>query len=389
MWFTIHMTKKTIALLYGSRSTEHEVSITSAYAVYRELQRMNTYTILPIYISRTGQRHIQSSLDDLSIYENFADTSEKHLLLDLHTHDQKLHLKEQGEGLFAKTKEIIIDVVFPVLHGKAWEDGSIQGLCEMLSVPYVWPRILSAALALDKTISTYVLSSIDVPCIPSQILRKGETVDHILQYVSYPAFVKPYNWWSTIGVSKCKNITELKQWIDVAFYFADEIIIQPSIEEARELNCSVALIDGQVTTTLVQEAHSVAEFLTFDEKYIFEAGGGSMSGIDSKVTIPAMIPEQVATDVMTLAKKIYVECKLYGNARIDFLYQEKENKLYVIEINTIPGALQLYLREKSGITKATILQALIEEACTYNDQRIGNIDFKSNILKNTSSFMKK
>ena len=114
-----------------------------------------------------------------------------------------------------------------------------------------------------------------------------------------------------------------------------------------------------------------------------------MSGLEDKVSIPAQLPHDIETQVIEITKKIYTEFKLGWAARIDFLYQEKENKLYVIEINTIPGALQMYLREKSWISKQVFLQNLIEEAITYNNKRIGHIDFKSGILKNTSSFMKK
>lgn len=382
------MTKLSIALIFGSRSTEHDVSITSAYAVYRELQRMWTYEIFPLYISRSWQWYLQKNLDKLDIFENFTDSSSSTLQVELNVSNNKLHLTETKSWLFGKKESISIDVVFPVLHGKAGEDGSIQWFCETLSIPYVWPRIAAAALTLDKTTTNYLLESLHIPCIPTHVLR---SIDELTTYkdINYPVFVKPYNWWSTIGISKCDSFSALKQWAEVAFYFADEILIQPSIEHARELNCSVMNMNHEIVTTSIQEVHSNAEFLTFEEKYIYEAGWWSMSGLEDKVSIPAQLPHDIETQVIEITKKIYTEFKLGWAARIDFLYQEKENKLYVIEINTIPGALQMYLREKSWISKQVFLQNLIEEAITYNNKRIGHIDFKSGILKNTSSFMKK
>lgn len=382
------MQQLSIALLFGSRSSEHDVSITSAYAAYKELEKMWTYTVFPIYISRSWKWYLQKNLDRLDIFEAFVEPTWDSLQVEFCSSDNKLHLIEQKKWLFTTKNKISIDVVFPVLHGKAGEDGSIQWLCEALSIPYVWPRIMSSAITLDKTVTNYLLESLHIPCIPTQVIRSLEDIE-TKNDISYPVFVKPYNWWSTIGISKCWSFTELKQWAEVAFYFANEVLIQPSIEWARELNCSVMCIGDQVTTTLIQEVHSNAEFLTFDEKYIYEAGWGSMSGLDDKVTIPAKLPTKIEHDIIAITKKIYQEFKLGGAARIDFLYQEKEEKLYVIEINTIPGALQMYLRERSWISKPTFLQNLLHEAIAYNEQRIGHIDFKSWILKNTSSFMKK
>lgn len=378
-----------LAVLFWSRSTEHDVSITSAFAVYKALERTGHYTLYPIYISRSGARYLQQNLDKLDSYEDFVDNPQHELSISLTSSDNKLHLFYKKTWLFSQKKELIIDIVFPVLHGKAWEDGSIQWFCEMLSVPYVWPRIASAALCLDKTISNYVIETLAVWTIPTQVVRSIDEVKELLPTIAYPVFVKPYNGWSTIGVSKCKNETELLQWAEVAFYFAHEVLIQKSIENARELNCSVARIDNEIITTHVQEVCSNEEYLTFDEKYIVETGWWSMSWLTNKVQIPADLPSVITERITAITKKIYIEFKLYGNARIDFLYQEKEDALYVIEINTIPGALQMYLREKSWVSKEKLLENLIQEALTYNTQRIGNIDFKSQILKNTSSFIKK
>lgn len=173
------MTKLSIALIFGSRSTEHDVSITSAYAVYRELQRMWTYEIFPLYISRSWQWYLQKNLDKLDIFENFTDSSSSTLQVELNVSNNKLHLTETKSWLFGKKESISIDVVFPVLHGKAGEDGSIQWFCETLSIPYVWPRIAAAALTLDKTTTNYLLESLHIPCIPTHVLR---SIDELTTY---------------------------------------------------------------------------------------------------------------------------------------------------------------------------------------------------------------
>lgn len=382
------MSSLTIALIFGSRNSEHDVSITSAYVIRKALKKHKEYKVIPVYISKSGKRYLEDNLDSLSKYTNFDDEAWGEVYVDMSKSDNKLHLVQSLPWFFKSSKQIMIDVVFPVLHGKAGEDGSIQGLCEMLSVPYVWPWIAAAALTIDKTISNYLLQAIGVPYIPWIPLRKWENISSVISKITFPVFVKPYNWWSTIGVSKCKDKEELNQAIEVGFYFADEILIQESIENARELNCSIAVIDGKITTTLVQQVLSNEEFLTFEEKYIFEKWWGSMSWVENKVIIPAPLPEDITLKIQEISKQVYIDFKLSGCPRIDFLYQPTTEQIYIIEINSIPGALQIYLWEKSGISKDLLLKDLIQEAIKRNTNRIGNISFPSNILENTSSFMK-
>jgi D-alanine-D-alanine ligase len=304
--------------------------------------------------------------------------------------DSKMHLMQNKKWLFSKKNEIILDACFHVFHWLAWEDWSIQWLCELLEVPYVWPGILWWATTLDKIITKDILKANNLPIVPYITFEKWKwDIKKIESTLNYPMFVKPYNLWSSIWISKVKNTKELQDAIEVAEHFSNDIIIEEWVNNLIELNCAVYENNSHIITSLVEQPISWTDFLSFDEKYIISWDGGwTMTWNKKKVNIPALIPDEVTNKVQDMAKSIFKIFRLWWAPRIDFLYDEKENKLYVNEINPIPWAMQIHLWEKSWLTQTEFLKNLIESAFAQNERRKVNIDFKSNILDHTISFMK-
>lgn len=377
-----------IAIFFWSRSTEHEVSITSAYVVMKWLKRAG-FTVFPIYITANGKWIYNPQFTNIKHIKDFQGEGEE-LSIVFPEIDGRMHLIQSKSGLFKKTIKIEIDVAFHALHGLAGEDGSLQWLCEMVGVPYVWPGILGGATTIDKTITKSILSAHHFPIVPYVTFQKGMgNIEMIESMLKYPLFVKPYNLGSSIGISKVHTTTELRQAIEVAEYFAPEIIIEQWVENLIELNCAACEKNGEIITTLVEQVNSETGFLSFDEKYIAsETGTGSMTWDQKKVIIPAHIPDEVTREIQDMTRNIFQLFRLWGAPRIDFLYDQKNKKVYVNEINPIPWALQIHLWDKSWIAPANFVALLIQSAIQRNESRKVNTSFSSNILDHTISFMK-
>jgi len=207
--------------------------------------------------------------------------------------------------------------------------------------------------------------------------------------LQYPLFIKPANLGSSIGVSRAMNETELKQAIEVAFHYDSHLLVEEGVNNPMELLQCVMKKDSQVVTSLIQQPVTNGDFLSFDEKYTGEEGG-TMQGLEEKVITPAPISEIRTIEIGNMSKLIFQAFSCEGGApRIDYLYDKEQDRVYVNEVNAIPGALQMHLWEKSGFSQAEFLNNLIETAITRNNTQDTNIDFKSNILDYTLSFVKK
>lgn len=381
--------KKNIWVFFWSKTAEHDVSITSAYVVMKWLKRMPEYEVYPIYITNKWKWIYNKDFNDIKKIKDF-DFASQELSLNMWENDSKMHLEINKKWMFCKKEEIVLDACFHVLHGLAWEDWSIQWLCELLEVPYVWPGILGWATTLDKIITKDILKANNLPIVPYTHFSKWTgDVKKIEESLNYPMFVKPYNLWSSIWISKVKNTKELQDAIEVAEHFSNEIIIEEWVNNLIELNCAVCENNSHITTSLVEQPVANADFLSFEEKYIISDNGWwTMTWNKKKVKIPAEIPDPITSEIQDMSKNIFKIFRLWWAPRIDFLYDEKNNHLYVNEINPIPWAMQIHLWEKSGFTQTEFLKNIIDSAFTQNERRKVNIDFKSNILDHTISFMK-
>lgn len=323
-----------LGVIYGGISTEHDVSIMSAKSVIENLDK-EKYDIHEIYINKYGKW-----------MEN----------------DEEIY------NLIWKLKEL--DVVFPVLHGLGGEDGTIQGMLEMLKVPYVGCGVLASSVGMDKVYTKIVFEKAGILQAPYIYIKKTEDgyiiinenfeeeefkIEKITEKLKYPVFVKPSNSGSSVGVKKASSDQELKMAIENAGQYDTKILVEQGIN-GKEVEC--AILDGKdVVASTVGEIMSAEDFYSFDAKYNIP---------ESKTVIPAEITEEQIEEIRKLAIKAFKAIDGKGLSRVDFFVERETNKIYINEINTMPGftKISMYpkLFEAVGVSYSELLDKLIENA---------------------------
>ncbi|MBQ8203253.1 MAG: D-alanine--D-alanine ligase [Clostridia bacterium] len=384
--------KTNIAVFFGCRSVEHEVSIISAVQAMRSINR-EKYDVTPVYVAKNGSMYAGDNLFDI---ENYSDINK------LISEAKPVTLIREGKGIvirfldnkpFKKQKDIAVDLAFPIVHGTNCEDGSIAGYFEFLGLPYISCDVISAAVGMDKAVFKDVLKSADLPvldCITFRAreyaLNKDALTKRISEEIGYPLIIKPVNLGSSVGISKVKNENELIDAINLAFSFTDRILAEKAIEDLREINCSVLGDADNCEASVCEEPIMHDEILSYDDKY---KGGGKSEGSKGMASlgrkIPAEISEEKANEIKALSCDIFKAIGASGVVRIDFLYDTKTDKVYANEINTIPGSLAFYLWEATGLSYTDMLDRLVDIAFKRQRNR-DNLTFtiETNILSGVS-----
>ena len=341
------MNKKNAVILFGGSSTEHEISIETAANIISYMPE-EKYNVIPVYITREG----------------------KWLMYDGHAVNIKnLHWERLGtrafigpdrvaRGLYRivgdKVKILPVDVVFPALHGKYGEDGSVQGLLELSGIPYVGSGVLASAVSMDKTYMKLVAESLKINQTGYYVLYKD--VEYKLPRLKYPLFVKPSGLGSSVGVSKANNKKELDKAIETAFCYDDKVIVEKAVA-GREFECAVLGGPGGVKVSGVAEILPAAEFYDYDSKY---------NDANTVTVIPADIPEETEQTIRDISALIFEGVNGSGLARVDFFVSDKTGKVVFNEINTMPGftAISMYpkLWEKAGLKYPDLIDELVRLA---------------------------
>ena len=345
------MEKKKLGVIFGGMSTENEVSVVSANSILNNLDR-NKYEIFPIYIDKQG-----------NWWKYIEDGKERQF-------GEKIENKKRIENLIEYLKRL--DIIFPVLHGLYGEDGTIQGLFELLKIPYVGCKVLASSVGMDKVYTKIIFEKAGLNQTPYEYIRKykdkyiyvnknfdeeiltvEDVAERIVKNLKFPMFVKPSNSGSSVGVKKAENIKELKENIEYASLFDKKILIEQGIV-GKEIECAV-LGNEDIITSCVGEIKPAEEFYSYDAKYKNE---------NSKTEIPANIPEEISKEIRNQAKKAFKAIDGKGLSRVDFFIEEETNKIYINEINTMPGFtnISMYPKmfEKTGIPYKELLTKLIE-----------------------------
>ena len=324
-----------IAVIYGGMSTEHDVSVISAKNVIDNLN-IGKYEIHKIEISKTGEW-----LSNGKKIKNIVEELQK------------------------------VDVVFPVLHGLYGEDGTIQGMLELLRIPYVGCKVLASSVCMDKVYTKYILSQAKINMakfvyikneniyvdddLEEIELQNDEIIDVVEKKLGFPVFVKPSNSGSSVGVTKANNGQELIKAIQTASKYDKKVLIEEAIV-GKEVECAV-LGNDKVLASTVGEILSAEDFYTYDAKY---------NNIESKTVIPANISKEVIDEIKRIAIKAFKAVDGSGLARVDFFVQNETNKIYLNEINTMPGftSISMYpkLWEHEGLSYSELLDQLIKLA---------------------------
>lgn len=384
--------KTNVAVIFGCRSVEHEISIISAVQAMSSFDR-EKYNVIPVYGTKNGEFLTGKGFDDIEIFKHEDLIAKNGKKVVLTNQDGKVVLKFLNGGLF-KQKDITVDVAFPIVHGTNCEDGTVQGMLEALNVPYVGCDVMSSALGMDKALFKNVLHDNGIPVVDGVTFTsrmwalERDTIIAKIENLNYPVIVKPVNLGSSIGISKAENQEELKTAVELACSFADRILVERAILNLREINCSVLGDRNECEASPLEEPFMHDKILSFDDKYRAGAGENGSKGMASlSRKLPAELPEEKAKEIQSIAKETFKCIGASGVVRIDFLMDTADNnKVYVNEINTIPGSLSFYLWEAAGVKYTQLIDRLISLAFKRQRER-ENLMFtvNTNIL-NESSF---
>ena len=384
---------KTIGVFFGSRSTEHDISIITGQLIISGLKGLG-YSVVPVYITKSGEWMIDEGLGRLT---SFTDPTKdiakneayKEYILDLGQSHGKLVLKKKG--LTGKT--ITIDIAFPALHGPHGEDGTIQGLFEMFSVPYVGCGVTASAIAMDKVFTKQLCEAHGIPVTKFVSFYKKEweqdkknLITKLERTLRFPVFVKPAHLGSSIGIAKIKDKKgdDLVNAIDVGFYYDDKVLVEEGVENLMDATCCV-IGNDKLKASVLQESVFHTDLFDFNEKYLKE-GGAHLGKSKSGIVIPARVDKPMTLKIQEMAKDVYKALGCTGIARVDFLLNKKTNKLFVAEVNPLPGTLYHHLWKASGMELNELLQTLIclaEEH--YKVKNTRTFSFQSSVLTNLNS----
>jgi D-alanine-D-alanine ligase len=368
--------KLRVGIIYGGRSGEHEVSVASAASIIRHLDP-ERYESVPIFIERNGRWHIpnegptstsaaevlqkaepqrvQNSSQDRETH--FVAYPSKETILSIErlpvTNDQKLAANAivTGEDL---------DVIFPVLHGPYGEDGTVQGLLELANIPYIGAGVAGSAVGMDKVITKKLFQASNLPIVKYVFISRNEweqtpeaVKTKICKELQFPVFVKPANLGSSVGISKVQAIDKLAAAVSIASDFDRKIVIEEAVSEAREIECAV-LGNEDPVASIPGEIIPSREFYDYEAKYL-DTG--------SRLLIPAPLTKTQTETVQQLSVQAFRALECAGMARVDFLLDEHRKKIFLNEVNTIPGftTVSMYPRlwEASGVSYSTLLDRLI------------------------------
>ena len=382
--------KTVIGVFFGGKSVEHEVSIISALQVIENLDK-EKYNIIPIYISKDNKFYSSEFLSDINRYK---DLDEIVRLSDevYFTHENGSLLVNKKDGLLKKVL-FKIDIVFPVVHGLNVEDGTLEGFLEMYNIPYVGCDVCSSAVGMNKIILKKVLESSNIPVVEYDTLNISEfeqdskkAFEKIKDKLSLPIIVKPANLGSSVGIEIIKDEKEFVPKMQQVFEFCENVLIERCITNLREINCSVVGDFSSQEVSVLEEPIKEDEILSYKDKYLGNGKGGKLSKMGGKSSgmasltrkIPAQLDKEQEDEIYNLAKNTFKLLNCEGISRIDFILDGDNNKIYVNEINTIPGSLSFYLWEPKGVKFSELLDKAIRIAIKRQERR-NKITYSTNV----------
>lgn len=359
-----------IAIIFGGKSGEHEISLISAASVAREIDKK--HSVFLIGIAKDGKWYLQNK----SEYEKICKDKNASLFIDQNADNQVFIVPgAKKHSIQTKKSALEIDVVFPVLHGTYGEDGTIQGLLDMADIPYVGCATMTSSLTMDKEKTKQVLQTQGIPVVPYICMKKCDILDSsrydelfqkAIDSLGFPLFVKPCCAGSSNGASKAENPKQLSFALCEAFNWDDKVLIEKSID-AREIECSVtgnsttAPADSEIETV---KAYIPGEIIPSHKFYDFDAKYNDPDG--AKLAIPAELSADMIETVRSTAVKAYKALDASGLSRVDFFVDKQTNDLYFNEINTMPGFTKISMFpkmcEKAGLEFTELTELLIQEA---------------------------
>lgn len=382
-----------VGVMFGGKSVEHEVSIISAMQALKHFDK-EKYDVIPIYITKYNEMYTGPFVGELEEYKNIPSLIKKSSRVILVNNKGVCEIIRYPKKLFASEVVSIMDVAFPIVHGTNVEDGTLQGYLKHIGVPFVGPDVLSAGISMDKYLTKLVLKDKGIPVLEAKTYSKYEDIDEIkkdiIDKINLPVIVKPINLGSSVGITKVKDKKELEEAIILGFKFSNKILVEKAIMNLREINCAVLGDEEECITSKCEEPLNSTDILTYEDKYIGKGSKGSKNtsskGMQSLVRkLPADITKKEEEEIRNLAIKTFKAIEGNGTARIDFMMDTEKKKIYVNEINSIPGSLSFYLWEATDIKYTELLDKMIKLALKKErEERNILYSFETNILSNAN-----
>ncbi len=377
---------KSIAVIFGGKSAEHDVSIITAHTpIIDTLTVSGEYDIWPVYISKEGKWYCDKKMNNIAFFKDpgFEEVVKSWKPIELSLNDG---LTFVWPGLMGRKQNI--DVVFPSMHGTNGEDGALMGVLRMANVPFVGCDVAASAVAMDKVLTKQVLEAEGMPTVPYVWFTKSQWEKDAKSYrakiaaLTFPLFVKPVHLGSSIAITKVKNVSELENAIEVAFHYDDKVLVEEGIDPLIEVTLPIM---GNETPkpAFVERPLNKTEMFDFNDKYLSGGGKKGGTGVNNAYSeIPAQVGEDLTQEVLALGIRVYTTLGCTGTARVDFLIHADSKKVFINEVNTLPGSLYAHNWKKAGVSNMDLVLGLVKLAEErHAAQKDTTYAFKSDILQ--------
>lgn len=378
--------KTRIAVMFGGKSVEHEVSVISGIQALLSMDK-EKYELIPVYLNKKNEMFIGDEIGNIEAYQDIPALLLRSQRVIFVNENDRFFLMPYPKKLFGG-KPAEIDLAFPIVHGTNVEDGALQGYLKTIGIPFVGCDVTASALGMDKYASKVILKENGIPVLDgfcytiSDYAGLEALLDSVEQKVGYPAIIKPYNLGSSVGIRVAKDRRELTVAVDEAFTYSRKIIAEHAITKLREINCAVLGDENEAIASECEEPLHTKDILSYEDKYLGNATKGAskgMAGVSRR--IPAELSPELRARVQELAVRAFQKLGCNGVARIDFMIDEENDTLYFNEINTIPGSLSFYLWEPIGISYPELLDRMIALAKKRVREEAGmTFSFDTNLL---------
>ena len=387
--------KLKLAVLFGGKSTEHEISIISAIQAIGHLDK-EKYDVIPVYMTKNNDFYVGEDIGKIEEYTHIPQLLKKSTQVMWVKENDKVSLVRYPMKKFGNNVITQVDIAFPIVHGTNVEDGNLQGYLATLGLPVVGCDVLSSAVGMNKYVMKTVLKDNNIPVLDCKCYswKDYEDVDALVEKIEaafkYPVIIKPINLGSSIGIKKASDREGLYEALELGFEFSKKILVEPAIENLKEINCSVLGDYEEAEASECEEPINSDEILSFEDKYIGGAKGSAKGGESSgskgmaslKRKIPADISDEMRDKIRKMAVDAFICLGCSGVSRIDFMIDMDNNNVYLNEINTSPGSLAFYLWEPLGMKYQHLLDNMINLALKADRENHKVVySFETNVLE--------
>lgn len=373
--------KINVLFLYGGNSTEHEISIISAVQAMNNMDK-DKYEVIPVYISKNSKMYYSKKLLDMNLYKDLKKLEKEAI--------EVVITKRKNEFVIVKNSfpfNIVkkFDFVFPVMHGYNTEDGCIAGFLEVLGAPYAESDIYASVLGQDKVFQKIILKDAGIPVVdytyfyekdynqnPTEVIKN-------IEKLGYPVIVKPSRQGSSVGINVCKKKSELVKAIEDALSYEEKVLVEKVVSNLKELNCSVVGGNGIYEASLIEEVFASKDLLSYEDKYMSSGKSKGMASAGRKV--PADISKKEEEIISSYSINACKTINTNGVVRIDYLMDMDSHKIYLNEMNIVPGSLSFYLWTPKDVKYSKLLDTIIQNGIKrYKLKKKKLSSFSTNVL---------